>query len=458
MEGRTTKTRRNVLRAGASLAACCALAGCGQGGAGTEDTPAETTANKTTETPERDYESVEHDPYGWDKYEPDWTAPATVPTELAVETLVTDLEIPWDLSFAATGDLFVTERTGRLLQYQDGRIEAITSPDDAISAGSVEPGSDESSWWVEGGEGGTMGVAAHPNYPEAPLLFVYYTAETSDGELVNRLASIDVSAETPADTTESLLEAPADTVHNGGRIAFGPANYLWVCVGDSGEKTLAADPTSLAGSILRVTPAGEPAPNNPIHAADGDPRIYSLGHRNPQGVDWLPDASPVVVEHGPGPDEVNLVGAGGDHGWPAARQPDDYATSDYRPPVASTALEETWAPSGCVFYTGDAVPSLRNRLLIGCLASEELRIVTLTPPGGEIPPLGETGVRHDAEWLDDRFVATTHARLTGALGRIRHVEQGPSGELYAIVSNRDGRASAGFPTDQDDRLVRLRPA
>jgi glucose/arabinose dehydrogenase len=425
----------------------------------TEATTARTTARTTvaSDPSALDYDlSVDHDPEAWPHYAPDWTAPSSAPPTLEFETLVTNLEIPWDLSFAANGDLFVTERTGRLLRYESGEVVDVASPADAIDAGSVEPGADEGSWWVEGGEGGTMGVSAHPNYPDVPVVYLYYTANAGEDAVVNRLSAFDVSADDPGASEVSLLEAPANTIHNGGRIAFGPANYLWVCVGDAGEAPLAADPSNLAGSVLRVTPEGDPAPGNPDRGGSADARIYTMGHRNPQGINWLPNASPLAVEHGPGPDEVNLLGDGGNHGWPSARNPDEYEGSEFQPPVASTAIEETWAPSGCRFYTGDAMPGLRNRLLVGCLASQELRVVTLSEPDAELPPLGDTGVRHDEDWMDDRMVATTHSRLKNDLGRIRHVEQGPNGELYAVVTNRDGRASGDFPTERDDRLVRLR--
>jgi len=458
-------TRRGLLAAGATSA----LAGCARDVTNGNDDPTEETTVATTATTARttvasdpsaldEDLSVDHDPETWTHYDTEWTAPATAPPELAFETLVENLEIPWDLSFAANGDLFVTERTGRLLRYESGEVVDVTSPANAIDAGAVEPGADEGSWWVKGGEGGTMGVAAHPNYPDVPVVYLYYTANASGDAVVNRLSAFDVSVDDPASTEVSLLEARAHRIHNGGRIAFGPANYLWVCVGDTGEGPLAADPSSLAGSVLRVTPTGEPAPGNPDRGGNADARIYSMGHRNPQGINWLPDAGPVAVEHGPGPDEVNLLGDGGNHGWPTARNPDEYAGSEFRRPVASTAIEETWAPSGCRFYTGDAVPGLRNRLLVGCLASQELRVVTLSAPDADLPPLGETGVRHDEDWMDDRMVATTHSRLKNDLGRIRHVEQGPNGELYAVVTNRDGRASGDFPTERDDRLVRLRAA
>jgi glucose/arabinose dehydrogenase len=442
-------TRRGLLAA----AGTAVVAGCTGGPGGDESATETPTERATAGAPAYDL-SVSHDAESWDRYAPDWEAPTTVPAELTAETLVTNLEIPWDISVAANGDTFLTERPGRLVRYTESEVVEVTAPADAIDAGSVEPGADEGSWWVEGGEGGTMGVEAHPNYPDVPVVYLYYTAETDDGR-VNRLAYVDIEADDPGATTTTLLEAPAANIHNGGRITFGPANYLWVCVGDHGEPEGAADPSTLTGAVLRLTPTGEPAPGNPDRGGDADDRIYSMGHRNPQGLAWLPDASPIAVEHGPGPDEVNLLGSGGNHGWPSVRQPEEYADADVRPPVASTALEPTWAPSGSLFYTGDAVPSLRNRLLVGCLASQELTTVTLTPPEGDLPPLGETGVRHEGGWLDDRFVATTHDRLTDELGRIRHVEQGRDGALYAITSNRDGRANGRFPTESDDRLVRL---
>jgi glucose/arabinose dehydrogenase len=446
-----------VLSASAALLA--GLAGC-SGDPPTDRTrsPSSTPPPETTTVAEPAYDTgLDHDVGAWARYDPDWTAPPTNPEgEYGMEVLVENLDIPWDLSFGADGDLFVTERTGRVLCYRDGEVSKVARPRDAIDAGSVAPGDTERSWWVEGGEGGTMGVTTHPNYPAVPLVYVYYTADTDAGT-VNRLAYVDVSADDPGRHTKALLSVPADDVHNGGRIAFGPANYLWVTTGDAGEEALAADPASLAGKVLRLTPEGEAAPGNNDDPALDD-RVFTLGHRNPQGLGWLPDATPVIDEHGPGPDEVNVLTPGGDYGWPAVRQPEEYREASARRPVASSHVEETtWAPAGSVFYTGDAVPALRNRFLVGCLASQRLKVVTLTAPDGTLPPLGETGTRHDGDWLSTEYTATTHDALAGRLGRIRHVEQGPDGSLYAITSNRDGRASGPFPRDRDDVLVRITP-
>ncbi|MFB6243468.1 MAG: sorbosone dehydrogenase family protein [Halobaculum sp.] len=400
--------------------------------------------------------SLDHDVTAWDGYDTSWEPPTDAPGEVEVETLVENLEIAWDIAFTPNGEAFVTERTGRLLRYREGEVVNVTQPTDAIDAGSIPPGSDESSWWVKGGEGGTLGTTVHPNYPDVPLVYVYYTIKVGPEEKRNRVAYFDVSADDPGRHYRVLAELPAGKFHNGGRITFGPDNYLWVTTGETGTPQKSQDPDWLGGKILRLTPEGEPAPDNP-DIDGGDPRVYTWGHRNPQGIVWLPDGTAVIDEHGGGPDEVNVLTPGANYGWPTARQPEEYRNNDFHVPVTSTVFEETWAPSGSLFYTGDAVPSWQNRMLVGCLASQEVTTVTFTRPDGELPPLGDTGTRHDADWLDDRFTATTHDRLTDVLGRVRHLEQGPDGELYAVTSNRDGRAGEQFPTERDDRLVRLRP-
>jgi glucose/arabinose dehydrogenase len=109
-----------------------------------------------------------------------------------------------------------------------------------------------------------------------------------------------------------------------------------------------------------------------------------------------------------------------------------------------------------VFYDGDAIPAWQNRLVVGGLASQQVVIVTLARPGEPLPPTDADGAtRYDADWFDDAYEATAHPTLRNELGRVRHVAQAPGGELYAITSNRDGRARDGFPRDGDDVLVRL---
>jgi len=396
----------------------------------------------------------------------EWTPPTGTPTRsVTANVLVENLEVPWDVSVAPDGDLFVTERVGRVNRFASGDLQEVFAPEDAIDAGSVDPGSTDRPWWVQGGEGGTLGIAVHPSYPDPRELFVYYTT-TEGEERTNRVSRFDLDADDPGASEEVVIGGiPGFKVHNGGRITAGPDGALWVTTGsaafDKNEASqLAADPGSLAGKVLRITPDGEPHPDNPDIADDADSRVFTYGHRNPQGIVWLPDGTVVSNEHGPtGYDEVNRLVAGDDYGWPnkeTRTNPAQYADAEGVHPPLATSGNSSWAPSGSLFYTGDAVPSWRNRMLIGGLISQRLQIVTLTPPGAELPPV-EWGTRIDDDWTDPAFTATVHPVLEDELGRIRHVEQGLDGELYAITSNRDGRASAPFPRERDDVLVTLQP-
>jgi glucose/arabinose dehydrogenase len=392
----------------------------------------------------------------------EWEAPTGSPTAANVSptTLIENLEVPWDLAFTPDGELFITERVGRVTRFDGEEVRTLAEPDDAIDAGSIEPGSDERPWWVTGGEGGTLGVAIHPRYPNPPHVCVYYTAEQG-AKRVNRVVRYDAGADDPESTAEPLVDGiPANNYHNGGRLAFGPQNYLWVTTGDAGEPAKAQDHGTLNGKILRIKTNGEPAPDNPDH---DDPRVFSYGHRNPQGVTWTPDNVTLATEHGPSArDEVNRLVGGDNYGWNVARGGSDderwdaYTEhSEFHPPLVNTGPGESWAPTGCDFYTGDAIPAWRNRLVIGTLIGQHINVVTLTPPGGELPPLDGDSRRFAADWFDETYVATSHKLLQNVLGRVRRVAQGPDGDLFAITSNRDGRAKGKFPRKTDDVLVRL---
>jgi glucose/arabinose dehydrogenase len=435
-------TRRRYLRRAGGALSLAALGGCAGDAVDRTTTPVGDELHDVT---------VDHDETAWPAYDPGWTPPtAPPPTDYEVEVLAENLAIPWDLSVAPSGELFVSERIGRVSRYDGGELHAVAAPDDLIPTEATAPGTAERRWQIRGGEGGLLGLAVHPSYPDPPLVYAYYTAEREGGRH-NRVVAFDGRGEGgPWPVIDGI---PAHTFHNGGRLAFGPANYLWVTTGDADpgietpERT--RDPSSLAGSVLRVTPAGEP----PAEGGNaGDARVRTYGHRNPQGLAWLPDGTPLATEHGPGGgDEVSVLRTGGDYGWPEVRDGDGfgaYAGTDYVPPVASAA---DWAPSGAVFYTGDELPGLRNRLLVGGLRSQRVVSVTLSHDS-----LGEGYDRyHDVAGSAYRAASTP---LLEGFGRIRTLEQGRDGELYAITSNRDGRARDGFPTARDDRLLRIRAA
>ncbi len=435
-----------LTRRGALLAMGGALAGCLGGPDG----------RRTTRDPDRHpYDlSLAHDHTDWDRYDPDWAAPSgPAAQEVGVETVVENLTIPWDLSFTHDGSIFISERPGRILQYDGGDLQAVAEPADIIDAGSIPPDNEETVWWVEGGEGGLLGIAAHPGYPDPPVVYAYYTY-MDGGDRYNKLVYFDVDADEPAASAITLVDGiPGAKIHNGSRVTFGPANYLWVTVGDGGNPEMAQDPSRLPGSILRLEPDGTAPADNPDV---GDPRVYSYGHRNPQGIAWLPDGQTTLSnEHGPAGrhDELNRIRAGANYGWPDARRPAEYRGSSYNRPLLSTG-ESVWAPAGSLFYTGEAVPSWSNRLLLGCLVSQEIRVVTIAD-SEEALPSGPSVETYLDDWFDGAYAVASQPAMTDELGRIRHLEQAPDGTLYAITSNLDGRSGERFPRDGDDRLVRL---
>ncbi|ELZ87476.1 glucose dehydrogenase 2, type B [Haloferax elongans ATCC BAA-1513] len=428
----------------------------------TEQTTATTTATATPVPPvtERYDLSVDHESAA---SETAWEPPSSPPpTKLNVEPVVENIAIPWEVTFAPNGDLFVSERPGRILRYNAGALEASFEAKDVVDASAVAHG-EEGGWWAAGGEGGLMGLAVHPRYPTVPVVYAVYTYDAEGGPR-NRLVCFDVTADDPAKTETVLIDGiPGANVHNGSRIAFGPANYLWMTTGDAAEVANAADPTNLAGAVLRLEPDGTAPSGNSDFGSDSDPRLYTIGHRNPQGLTWLPDGTPLVTEHGPGgKDEINRLIAGGNYGWgtmePTNRNAKGYTDSSFARPVVNTG-SKTWAPPGCAFYTG-SFDGFQNRLVVGGLRSQRLNVVTLVPSGDDLPG-ADSGTVFDAPWMDAEYDAVAHARLENEVGRIRDVTQAPDGSLLISTSNRDGRTRSDevdYPRPNDDRILRVVPA
>lgn len=360
--------------------------------------------------------------------EPDDDRPEGDDLGITAEPVLTDLDTPWDLAFLDENEAFLSERPGRIsrVDFGTGERETVLEPDAA-----------------EQGEGGLLGLAVGPGNPDDQL-YAYYTTESG-----NRVMRYDLDGSTEPAVSPIVDGIPAARIHNGGRIAFGPEGDLWVLAGDANEPDLAQNPGSMAGSVLRVTPEGEPSDANP---GFDEPRCYTIGHRNPQGIDWLADGTPVIAEHGPDArDEISRLVAGGNYGWPAARDGDEYPDTDYVRPLVNTGPDETWAPSGMSVHE-DSPPESDERLLLAGLRSQQLIVVDLFEEDDQLP---EEGTRYDEDWMDDAYTAVARRSLQDELGRIRHIGRAPDGDLYAITSNRDGRAGGPFPRDDDDVLVRL---
>ena len=330
------------------------------------------------------------------------------PPGILVEDWITGLEAPWSLVFLPDGSALVSERPGRVrLVSRDGAL----APQPVLS---VET--------ARSGEGGLMGLALHPRFAENRLFYAMAT-ERRPGGPVNRVLRYRLEGGRAYFDKTVLDAAPGARAHNGGRIAFGPDGMLYIGTGEIWQARLAQDMGSLAGKILRLTPDGGIPADNPF---PGSP-VWSLGHRNVQGLAWRPGGDLFASEHGPSGefgfgayDEVNAIRPGGNYGWPLAVGAP--GRPEWVDPVASWPRRTT-PPSGMAFWDG--------AIMLATLRSEALvRIV-----------------------LDEQGRATRIERwFAGRFGRLRDAVAGPDGALYVLTSNRDGR---GSPRGGDDRILRI---
>lgn len=359
---------------------------------------------------------------------PSPTPGASTPTEVpgnpvafTVTTLVTGLQAPWEIAFTPDGRVFLTERPGRVRLVTDGKLEP--EPLLTLDVAAV-------------GEAGLLGLALYPDFNRQPWIFLYYTYAEGQS-LWNRVVRYTLLGNRLTDPSIILDRIPGASIHDGGRITFGPDGRLFVTTGDARNPLAAQDLSSLAGKILRLEPDGSIPTDNPFPESP----IWSYGHRNPQGIAWTPDGRLYATEHGPtgdlglaAHDEVNLIEPGSNYGWPyvvgnLVRQPLPEAV----PPVLESGTT-TWAPSGATIVQKGRIPQWQGNLLFAGLRSQALWRVVLAPDG-------RSAIHHEALYQ-------------GEYGRLRTVVEGPDGALYLLTSNRDGR---GRPQRDDDRILRIAP-
>jgi len=330
-----------------------------------------------------------------------------------VEVVAKGLEIPWSLVFMPDGRLLVPERHGRVRVIDTARGTA----DIALTIDNV---------FTEG-EAGLLGLALDPAFASNRLVYVYYTARSSGGA-ANRVVRYRESGGRLAEPVVLLDNIPANTIHDGGRLRFGPDGLLYITAGDAANEGLAQDVASYAGKILRINADGTTPRGNPFSSP-----IYSYGHRNPQGLDWHPATGDLwASEHGAtGNDEINVVEGGANYGWPLIQG--NETLPGMREPI--TFYNPAIAPSGASFYRGQRFPQFTNNLFVATLRGTLLLRLRIDPSARRL--IGQERL------------------LEGQFGRLRDVVTGPDGYVYFCTNNRDGR---GDPTSDDDRIARLVPA
>nr|WSX76599.1 PQQ-dependent sugar dehydrogenase [Streptomyces sp. NBC_00899] len=407
MRGRTVRSggtgaaRRAVGGVAAAALATVLLGGCSDGkplGASSSATTAQRTSGAPAATPS--------------SAAPATTTPSATPapakgTAQVTATLATGLASPWGVVQLADGTLLVGSR-------DTGRITRVDPAKKTSTVVGTVPGVAH----TQGGEAGLLGLALSPGFGTDHLLYAYFSTESD-----NRIASMVFDpTRAPGDqlgAPDTILRGiPTGAIHNGGRIAFGPDGMLYAGTGETGQRGLAQDMSSLGGKILRMTPDGQVPKDNPVPGS----LVYSPGHRNVQGLAWDPQGRLWASEFGQDTwDELNLIEPGKNYGWPVVEGIAHRA--GYVDPVAQWHTDEA-SPSGIAYAAGS--------IWMAALKGQRLWRIPLDGTKAAAPP---------------------QAFFTDVYGRLRTVVAVDDHTILVSTSNTDGR---GTPKPGDDRILQLK--
>ena len=341
--------------------------------------------------------------------------------QFSLSTIAEGLEHPWGMAFLPDGRILITERPGRLRVIEQGKL--ITQAIEGLPSLAAR------------GQGGLLDVVLHPDYLDNGWIYFSYVAgskgkygtEVGRGKLVNNQI-------VNWQTLFRMQPKSYSGSHFGSRLVFDRQNYLYITLGDRGERFRAQNLDDHAGSVIRLHDDGSIPADNPFVGQSGiKPEIYSYGHRNMQGAALHPESGKLWThEHGPqGGDELNIIEAGKNYGWPIITYGKEYGSGDDigEGTHKQGMLQPVYywvpsiAPSGMSFYTGDKFPDWQGNLFIGSL---KFRLL----------------VRLE---LEGNKVIREHRLLENEPGRIRDIESGPDGYIYLLTDATNGK------------LVRIQP-
>lgn len=375
--------------------------------------------------------SNEPDPVDTTTTPPPPPGPLVTPT-LTRTTVVEGLSSPWDIAFTSDGTMFYTERcSGLSVRRTNGSVTRLFG---TSGASLVAP-----DFFCEG-QSGMHGVALDPDFATNRTLYVFMPSNLTTNPRTSRVVRLQLNADFTAASgrtdiiTDIAFKDVGNAVggagaHSGGRLRFGPDGFLYVTTGDNHNGIVPQSPTLLGGKVLRVTTTGAAAPGNNAPAGF-DPRIFTYGHRNVQGITFRPGSGqPFVAEHGPNhSDEVTALVAGGNAGWdpkdrPALSCPSSYCGYAGNPttmPMTDVArfpgaLAPSWTNEGeslgmgpATFLSGTQWSAWNGRLAVGIMGRGRLVILQLNASGA-------TTAAEDASVPNRRY---------------RSLVQGPDGALY----------------------------
>lgn len=320
----------------------------------------------------------------------------------SVEILAENLDKP--RAIAVHGDrAFVTEKDGRIRVIENGTL--LEAPLASFRT-------------VDEFDAGLLGIALHPDFGANGLLYVFVSYE-EDGLIWNKIVMITEEDNRLAEARTVLDRIPGSKFTNGGFVKFGPDGKLYAGTGTVSDAShLPQDPGSLAGKILRINDDGTIPDDNPW---EGSP-VYSIGHRNPQGMTWDGGGNLLAAEFGPEKnDEINMIRAGANYGWPEQ----ECAGGGFEDAVL--CYDPSIEPGGILFYPGGAL-------------------------GVESPFVMASMRAYNLYQLDFGEGLASQSSILSGVGRIRDVVSGEDGSLYVITSNTDGK---GFADPRDDKLLRI---
>ena len=340
--------------------------------------------------------------------------------DFQLETVASGLAHPWAIAFLPNGDKLVTERAGQLRLIRDRQLldEPVTGVPEVAARG----------------QGGLLDLLLHPNFEDNRLLFLSYADGNAQG-LTTRVARAEYRDGALQDLRVIFEAEPRSgtTRHFAGRMAIPDDGYLYVAVGDRGERDRAQDVGDDAGGVHRITIDGEAPEANPFHGQDGSRTLLTLGNRNIQGMTLHPHTGEIWShEHGPqGGDEVNVIEAGTNYGWPVITYGINYSGTPITDETHKEGMAQPlhyWdpsiAPSGMAFYTGDDFPQWHGDLFVGALKMQKL-------------------VRLE---LDGREITGEEDLLADMGERIRAVSMGPDGHLWLLTDDSDGKVLRIVPS------------
>ncbi|QDW22167.1 PQQ-dependent sugar dehydrogenase [Flavobacterium sp. KBS0721] len=328
--------------------------------------------------------------------------------------IATALTSPWGIKSLPDGRLLITEKTGTMrIATTAGVLSAPITGIPAVNAAN---------------QGGLLGLAIDPDFATNRMIYwVYAEATTGGNNTAVAKGKLSADEKTIEGATVIYRAKPANgsTLHYGGRILFDKSGFLVVSTGERSvleTRPLAQSVSSGLGKVVRLTKEGQPATGNPTFTGTGAlPELYTIGHRNPQGLALNPTTGEIwLSEHGPrGGDEINRLKSGANYGWPTITYGIEYSGEKVGAGIQQQdGLEQPvyyWdpvvSPSGMTFYTGNRVPEWQNNLFIGALSG--MHIVRLAIKDNKV--IGE-----------ERLLASENQRF-------RDVTQGNDGALYAIT-------------------------